>query len=107
WLDAGRAAHRAPEDDQRYTIEWKRPSRPSSGAAGPSGTWLLVHPGAGEPGEPGGPEHGAVRAALEACGAETVSVGVPADADRAEERRVGKECRPRGSPEHGASGATG
>src|SRR5690606_8080169 len=83
WLDAGRAAHRAPEDDQRYTIEWKRPSRPSSGAAGPSGTWLLVHPGAGEPGEPGGPEHGAVREALEASGAKTVSVGVPADADRA------------------------
>src|SRR5690606_40226803 len=74
----------------RFSRDWSSdvcssdlPSRPSSGAAGPSGTWLLVHPGAGEPGEPGGPEHGAVREALEASGAKTVSVGVPADADRA------------------------
>src|SRR5690606_8184675 len=83
WLDAGRAAHRAPEDDQRYTIEWQRPPRPSSGTADPSGIWLLVHPSAGELGDPGGPEHGAVREALEASGAHAVSVGVPADADRA------------------------
>ncbi|MFW5418968.1 SDR family NAD(P)-dependent oxidoreductase [Nocardiopsis sp. CNT-189] len=80
WLDAGRAAQRSPEDDQRYTIEWKRPPRPSSGTAGLSGTWLLVHPAAGDP---EGTGIDAVRAALEASGARTVPVGVPADADRA------------------------
>uniref|UniRef100_UPI00036F3AE9 type I polyketide synthase n=1 Tax=Nocardiopsis potens TaxID=1246458 RepID=UPI00036F3AE9 len=80
WLDAGRAAQRSPEDDLRYTIEWKRPARPSSGAAELSGTWLLVHSDADAPEDTG---LGAVRAALEASGARTVPVGVPADADRA------------------------